>query len=286
MLMFPKRIFGTQQRGFSATWYRQYPWLHYLPAEDSVLCFYCGTAVQHKMPMTGQFDPTFTEVGFNNWQKALEKFNKHEKSKCHKHAVDMVQKKSRDVGEMLSSAHASEKAENCRALYTIISTLRFLARQGLPLRGNYDSSDKGETNSNFIQLLKLRAEDVPLLETWLRKSQDRFTSPMIQNELLQIMAMSVLRTVVGRIANRHFAIMVDETTDISNTEQLVFCLRYVDDQLVCHEQFIGLHSLDTTTAKSITCTIEDILLRLSLQLDNCRGQCYMVQAQWLDQKQE
>ena len=68
--------------------------------------------------------------------------------------------------------------------------------------------------------------------------------------------------------------MVDETTDVSNTEQLVFCIRYVNGQLNTHEEFIGLHSLESTSAQSITHTIQDLLLRLSLQLENCRGQCY------------
>ena len=55
---------------------------------------------------------------------------------------------------------------------------------------------------------------------------------------------------------------------------LFFCIRYVDEELSSHEEFIGLHSLPCTTSATITHTIEDILLRLSLQLDNCRGQCY------------
>ena len=54
----------------------------------------------------------------------------------------------------------------------------------------------------------------------------------------------------------------------------MFCIRYVDSQLNSHEEFIGLHSLESTTAQSITNTIQDILLRLSLQFENCRGQCY------------
>ena len=273
-LNFPKRTFGKQQRGFSASWYQQYPWLHYLQEEDSVLCFYCATAVQQKMPMTGHTDQTFTEIGFSNWQKALQKFSKHEQCTSHRHACDLILSQRGDIADMLSTAHAQEKADNRRALYTILSTLRFLARQGLPLRGNYVSHDGGESSSNFMQLLQLRTEDVPVLDPWLQKSQDRFTSPMIQNELLEIMAMTVLRKIAGNIAGKQFSIMVDETTDVSNTEQLVFCLRYVDDQLITHEEFIGLHSLDSTTAQSITHTIEDILLRLSLQLENCRGQCY------------
>ena len=68
-----------------------------------------------------------------------------------------------------------------------------------------------------------------------------------------------------------FSIMVEETTDISITEQLVFCICYVDEELSSHKEFIGLHSLTCTTSATITHTIEDILLRLS---DNYRGQCF------------
>ena len=54
--------------------------------------------------------------------------------------------------------------------------------------------------------------------------------------------------------------MVDETTDISNREQLVFCIHYVDEQLNSREEFIGLHSLETTTSQSLVKTINDIIL--------------------------
>lgn len=42
--------------------------------------------------------------------------------------------------------------------------------------------------------------------------------------------------------------MVDETTDLSNTEQLVLCIRYVDDYLNVHEEPVGLYSLESTIA--------------------------------------
>ena len=47
-------------------------------------------------------------------------------------------------------------------------------------------------------------------------------------------------------------------TDLSNTEQMVFCLRHMDDQLDVHEEVIGLHSLESTSADSIVFTIKDI----------------------------
>ena len=34
--------------------------------------------------------------------------------------------------------------------------------------------------------------------------------------------------------------MVDETTDLSNTEQMVLCQRYVDDSFEVHEELIGV----------------------------------------------
>ena len=68
--------------------------------------------------------------------------------------------------------------------------------------------------------------------------------------------------------------MVDEATDVSNSSQLVLCLRWVDDDLCPHEDFIGLHLLDTTDADTIVKVIKDILLRLQITLKKCCGQCY------------
>lgn len=65
---------------------------------------------------------------------------------------------TQDIGEQLSSQHARDKEQNRRMLLKIISRVRFLARQGLPLRGDGD-----ERNSNFLALLSLREEDDPTI---------------------------------------------------------------------------------------------------------------------------
>ena len=66
----------------------------------------------------------------------------------------------------------------------------FLARQGVAHRGDGD-----ESNSNFEQLLHLRAIDQPQLTTWLEQKTDKYTSLQIQNELLTVMATAVLRKI-------------------------------------------------------------------------------------------
>ena len=68
--------------------------------------------------------------------------------------------------------------------------------------------------------------------------------------------------------------MADETADISNQEQLVICIRWVDEELVVHEDFIGLRPVAETNASTITDAIKSILVEMNLDIMNARGQCY------------
>ena len=68
--------------------------------------------------------------------------------------------------------------------------------------------------------------------------------------------------------------MVDECVDISNREQLVLCFRYVDTEVVAHEDFNGLYECPNITANTIVAAIDDVLLQLNLSISKCRGQCY------------
>ena len=68
--------------------------------------------------------------------------------------------------------------------------------------------------------------------------------------------------------------MADECVDISNHEQLVICLRWVDHCLDVHEDFLGLYHIADTSANTITAAIKDCLVRMNLQWNRCRGQCY------------
>lgn len=160
-----------------------------------------------------------------------------------------------DVAEALSVQHQREKLERRQCFLKVLSNARFLARQGLPLRGHGDECD-----SNFLQLLKLRGEDDPRVALWLRKKTDKYTSADIQNEILKTMALHVLRHVADSVRSApFFATMVDETTDASNKEQVVLCCRWVDGSLQDHEDFIGLYETESTEASVLVHIIRDIL---------------------------
>ena len=64
------------------------------------------------------------------------------------------------------------------------------------------------------------AKDISSL---FKKSQVKFTSSDIENEILSIMALMILKEITSEIAGKWYT-MVNETTNLSNNEQMVLCL--------------------------------------------------------------
>jgi len=92
--------------------------------------------------------------------------------------------------------------------------------------------------------LLLRANDDPKIHEYLAKKTDKYSSPQIQNELLQIMANSIVRKIAGAIKDaRYYSLMADKVTDSSNGEQVAVYLRWIDEKFDAHEDFIGLHKV-------------------------------------------
>lgn len=89
------------------------------------------------------------------------------------------------------------------------------------------------------------------------------------------MAFRILRDVSSAIRSSKFCtIMVDEITDISNKEQVVLCLRWVDAGLEAHEDFIGLYEVESTHSA--------VLLQDSTSAStHYEGSAMMEQHQWL-----
>jgi len=262
------------KRGFNVSWFDSHTWLHYDENKDLAFCYLCMKAVRKKTLITSRCaDKAFISTGFSNWKDAKVAFRNHEQTKCHKeavHTVVVLPREYEDCGELLSSQHALEKVYNRQMMLKLLSNIHFLARQGLPLRG-----DGEENDSNYNQMLRLRGLDDIRVFDWIKKKSDKYTSPDVQNEMLEVMSRSILHKIISDIQNALFyAIMVDETTDRSNQEQVVLVLRWVDDALEAHEDFIGLYSVSSISADNLTNVIKDCLKHLSLPISKVRSQCY------------
>ena len=56
----------------------------------------------------------------------------------------------------------------------------------------YNQETQTESESNFVQIMKLQGEDDSRIITWLEKKTDKYTFPDIRNEILKTMALQVL----------------------------------------------------------------------------------------------
>ena len=117
------------------------------------------------------------------------------------------------VVTLVNTAVMEEQRKKRSMLLKYISSLRYLSRQDLAIRGNSDQ------DRNLHQLVKSRAEDDNDLELQERIKLGKYQSPLVKNELIQLMYRQVLRTILADIRLACFFLLIaDETRDISVKE--------------------------------------------------------------------
>lgn len=257
------------------SWFTKWNFLHYDINKNSLFCYPCSKVYQQKLlppDMLKKLERTFIcGEGFSQWKKASERIPKHQSSDGHLKSIALFSKTSdfEDIGTVISSEYQQSVKENRECLLIIIDNIRYLLRQGLPLRGNT------ENESNFNQLLEKDKRKNPKFAEWLRKKSGKYTSHAIQDEIIEIIAMKILRKVVKKIKDADFySIMADETADVANIEQLTFVIRIVTEKFEIKEYFIGLHELENTKSDHLVTVIKNILLACDFDFNKIRGQCY------------
>jgi hypothetical protein len=256
---------------FQVAWLKRFPWLHYCPTRQAVLCFYCMTAFdKNVMTLVTKREDAFCSAGFRSWKRAIERFEIHQQSEAHCHAVSQLQQmKGKSVDAQISEQKATEQAAARVALLSLFSSIQFLARQGIALRGHSNHT------GNYWQLLTLRRRDIPELNSFLMRTTN-FTASDNQNEMLQLISHDILRAIIKKVKDesKQFAIIVDGTQDISGKEQESICLRHIDSDLNVLESFIGLYKLSDTTGATVARAVQDVLRRFDLPIAHLRGQTY------------
>eukprot|EP00795_Rhopilema_esculentum_P009559 gene9559-17307_t len=174
------------------------------------------------------------------------------------------------VETMIFSGRGEQMLKYRKALCTIFTSLRYLGCQGQAIRG------KNEKDSNSITLLQERKNDVPELAAWLKRDEKyKWLSHDVSNEILQDFSKAVLRELAKKVKDvKYFGIMLDETSDVSNKEQISFCFRIVDDNFNIEELFFGFYATEITSSEKIFTIMKDILVRMQFPIHQCRDQCY------------
>ena len=263
--------FVRKDRKFLTAWYAEHTWITLCISKRKVLCFYCRYAAKHNQcSLSTKGEDAFSVHGFDNYKKALEKFQTHEKSASHREAVMKWNlRRTPSVGALLCSRIAKDQLSQRSGLVKQLEAMKFLLRQGISLRGH--TEDEGNLN----QLLVSWSKDDKSIQDWLNEKQ--YQSHDVVNELITLMGQSVLRKLLGRVKSSSpnwYSVIVDEATDVSGKEQCNLSLRYVNDVYEVSEDSVGLYALPDTTAATLAIVVKDILLRCGLPLSLCRGQAY------------
>ena len=96
----------------------------------------------------------------------------------------------------------------------------------------------------------------------------------IQNELLDIMANVVREQVSNEVKQGElFALMVDETKDVSKKEQISVVLRYLNEDNI-HEEFLDFIPAEGLDAQSLLKSVKQTLAKCNIDKNACIAQCY------------
>ncbi|XP_059441556.1 uncharacterized protein LOC132173901 [Corylus avellana] len=219
-------------RRFNPTWFKEYKWLEYSKEKDAAYCLYCYLFKPDIGNQAG--GETFVTEGFSNWKKK-EKFEGHvgahnsahnqARQKCeallnHKQSIITFFDKQSDQQKMIYRTR----------LNASVDCIRFLQQQGLAFRGHDES--KGSSNQgNFRELLRFLAthnEEIDKVVLENAHENHQMIAPYIQKDITNAAASETIDAILKDLGESSFAILVDESCDISIKEQLAIVLRYVD----------------------------------------------------------
>lgn len=145
--------------------------------------------------------------------------------------------------------------------------------QGLAFRG-HNESEASSNRGNFLELLTWLAsnsEEVDKHVLTNAPSNCTLTCPDIQKQIIQCCAIETRNKIIQELGDDHYAILDDESSDISHKEQLAVCLRYADKLGRPCEHFLGLAHVHDTTSLSLKEAIQDLLARHHLTISQIRG---------------
>lgn len=159
------------------------------------------------------------ESGFSNWKTAMESgkgFKKHEQSEVHMRAMaswkEFREKRGQTVRNLIQV-----RPEHKIWMKTVFNTTKYLVANGLSFRGHEENSKLEEDLSGGLYLntfsdlifaqdphLQQKAKNLP--------TNAKYTSPEIQNEVIETLAEIVRETVANECKESElFTLMMDGT---------------------------------------------------------------------------
>ncbi|CAN1841422.1 Zinc finger MYM-type protein 1 [Linum perenne] len=273
------REYGNKSRRFQESWYKEFHWLEYSPTSHKAYCFPCFLFDDNS-------SSNLVNGGFDNWRRVHKgkdcAFLNHigtSSSSPHNKAVASaagLRMPSAHIDRVLERVSRAEVLKHRLRLKTTIKVLQRLALQGCAFRG-HDESESSLNRGNLIEWIEFLMEwreDVKAVLLKNAPGNAKYISPLIQKELLSIIANKVRCKIRVEVGDAYFAILVDEARDESGREQMAIILRYVNSNGILTERFFTIKCVADTSAATLKQVISDALSEYNLQVEKLRGQGY------------
>ena len=270
----------TSRRRFNAGYFAQFHWIEYSLNKDAVFCFCCrhfsSTSVYSGET---QGNIAFIDYGFKKWKDAKALLTKHANSSRHKssmtlwlNAKKVLNEEMEPIANQINAQRKEQILENRQHLKYLIQAVSYLTRQGLAFRGN-DETAESVNKGNFVELLELLSATNPLLRERMNNRYGHYSSHEYQNDIISCLAKTVRKSVINSIGS-FWALLVDESKDVSRKEQLSFCIRSISKDGNVFEKPLGVIHMKKLNAEALASAINVAVIQNNLSWDNCVGQCY------------
>ena len=272
-------------------------WLIYSHAKQGGFCKFCAIFAPDSVggsPLGMFVKQPFT--GATNYANGTMLLREHAATHYYQSAVIdassfMQSYHTSDVANIATTVQQQRLAETKKYLEAVVSAIHFCGLQNISLRGHRDGgaltnpdcfqSEKNEGNFRALlryriscgdEMLKSNLQQIPKNATYL--------SWRVQNELIEIIGNDMREKIINDVRKAvFFSVMVDETSDVSNKEQLSITICYVCESadgksISIREEFLGfLHAKDLN-GEYLSQQILSALSMWGLEPSNMRGQGY------------
>ncbi|XP_056863959.1 uncharacterized protein LOC130511125 [Raphanus sativus] len=191
----------------------------------------------------------FVVNGFDDW-------NKTERLRAHVGAVnsfhnsalkraDYLMKPEQSIVHAFYKQNDAAKNEYMIRLNASIDACRYLLRQGLPFQG-HDESVNSVNKENLVELVKYTAEHNELISSVVLENapkNNQMVSHKIQTDIVHCFAEEVIESVIKEVGHDVFCLLVDESADVSDKEQMAMVFRFVDTHGIVKERVLLIHCL-------------------------------------------
>lgn len=256
--IFPTREISNKPRSCQHSWFTNFPFLHYVQENDTIVCWHCLKATSDGLIKGSERQDLAFLKGFSNWKKGVGKITDHAKTMVHRDCTERITLRgSASIVSLLNKQFAADQEKARYALRIIFSSIRFLGSNNLALTG--DTSVQG----NFYELVYERAEEAGI-QDWIKR-RNNWMSVDIQNEIVELFACAIQKEIVSQSQGFPLGLIADGTTDVSKFEQFSISIRVCRD-LEPKEYFLGFYNPPDSTSETLFKVIRDVFIRLNLDM--------------------